>query len=66
MISFFKHHLDTIAGVGLYPMISFMIFFCFFLAMLWWVRRVSNAHIAHMAALPLNNDINQDVIDHVH
>lgn len=53
MLKFIKHHLDTIAGVGVYPVISFLIFFGFFLLVLLWLRKVSRSHIAHMAALPL-------------
>lgn len=53
MLKFIKHHMDTIAGVGIYPVISFLIFFGFFLLVLLWVRKVSGAHIAHMAHLPL-------------
>jgi cytochrome c oxidase cbb3-type subunit IV len=53
MLKFIKHHLDTITGIGIYPVISFLIFFGFFLAVLLWVRSVSRAHITHMASLPL-------------
>ncbi len=33
MLKFIKHHMDTIAGIGIYPVVSFVIFFsifCFF------------------------------------
>ena len=53
MLKFIKHHLDTIAGIGIYPVISFLIFFGFFLLVLLWIRKVSRAHITHMANLPL-------------
>lgn len=53
MLKFIKHHMDTIAGIGIYPVLSFVIFFIFFLAMLWWLRSVSKGHIAHMSGLPL-------------
>ena len=56
MLKFVQHHLDTIAGVGIYPVISFMLFFGFFLAMLIWLRRVSRAHIDHMSSLPLTEE----------
>lgn len=56
MLKFIKHHMDTIDGVGIYPAISFLLFFSFFLAMLFWIRKVGRAHIAHMAALPLMED----------
>ena len=53
MLKFIKHHLDTIAGVGIYPLISFVLFFGFFLLMLLWLRKVGQGHIAHMSDLPL-------------
>ena len=56
MLKFIKHHMDTISGIGIYPLISFILFFSFFIAMLWWIRKVSTAHISHMSALPLLED----------
>jgi len=66
MLKFIQHHLDTIAGVGIYPVLSFVIFFGFFVVMLWWVRSVSRAHITHMSTLPLQEEANQHQIDHAH
>lgn len=66
MLKFIQHHLDTISGVGLYPVLSFVIFFGFFLVMLGWVRTVSRTHIDHMSALPLHEDANQHQNDHAH
>ena len=31
MLKFIKHHMDTISGIGIYPVLSFVIFFTFFL-----------------------------------
>ncbi|MEO8589375.1 MAG: CcoQ/FixQ family Cbb3-type cytochrome c oxidase assembly chaperone [Flavobacteriales bacterium] len=59
MLKFIKHHLDTITGVGVYPSISFLIFFGFFLLVLLWVWKVSRSHIAYMASLPLTDDLNR-------
>ena len=56
MLKFIKHHLDTISGIGIYPVLSFVIFFTFFVAMLWWIRSVSKGHISHMSSLPLLED----------
>ena len=67
MLKFIKHHLDTITGIGLYPALSFAIFFLFFLAVLWWVITVRPAHIAHMAALPIGGeDKTNGTSDHAH
>ena len=67
MLKFIKHHMDTIAGIGIYPVISFLLFFGFFIAMLLWVRKVSRTHIDHMAALPLATECSSnETVPHAH
>lgn len=67
MLKFIKHHLDTIAGIGIYPALSFAIFFLFFLTMLWWVLTVRRTHIEHMAALPISDEGDtHGTSDHAH
>ncbi|MDX9750296.1 MAG: CcoQ/FixQ family Cbb3-type cytochrome c oxidase assembly chaperone [Flavobacteriales bacterium] len=58
MLKFIKHHMDTIAGIGIYPVLSFLIFFSIFCLALLYVWRVRRSHIDHMAALPLNDGPN--------
>lgn len=66
MLKFIKHHLDTIAGVDIYPVLSFVIFFSFFLVVLWWVRRTGRAHVEHMSNLPLSGGANETTDVHAH
>ena len=54
MLKFIKHHLDTIDGVGIYPVLSFVIFFSFFLVVLLWLRKASRSHMDHMTNLPFD------------
>lgn len=61
MLKFIKHHMDTIAGIGIYPVISFVIFFSVFLIALVLVRNASRSHIDHMASLPLAQDATNQV-----
>lgn len=56
MLKFIKHHLDTIGGIGIYPAISFVIFFSIFCIALLYVWKARRTHIEHMAALPLNDE----------
>ena len=56
MLKFIKHHMDTITGIGIYPVISFVIFFTVFLIALALVRKASRSHLDHMASLPLAQD----------
>ncbi|HEY0975900.1 MAG TPA: CcoQ/FixQ family Cbb3-type cytochrome c oxidase assembly chaperone [Flavobacteriales bacterium] len=56
MLKFIKHHLDTISGIGIYPLVSLVIFFGIFLIALLYVRASRRDHIDHMAGLPLSDD----------
>ena len=48
--------MESIAGIEIYPIISFIIFFIFFLVLLVWVLRADKNHIDKMKSLPLNDD----------
>lgn len=53
-----KHYLESIAGVEIYPIISFLIFFIFFILVGVYVFLMSKKHVKEMASMPLNNDEN--------
>lgn len=48
-----KKVLQSIAGVEIYPIISFAIFFLFFLGLLVYVVRANRQHLHAMSQLPL-------------
>ncbi|WBA43011.1 hypothetical protein [Hymenobacter canadensis] len=53
-----KNVLQSIAGITIYPLISFAIFFLFFLGLLVYVAVASRPHLRAMSALPLaDNDL---------
>lgn len=52
MLSFIKHHLETILGIEIYPLISFTIFFLFFLAVLLWLAKADNNYINKLKNIP--------------
>ena len=54
MFSFFKRYAETIAGVGVYPKISLVIFFVFFVALLWFTFRTDKQFIDEQANIPLD------------
>lgn len=56
MMKFVKHHLESIAGIEIYPLISLCIFFLFFVGLLVYVSKMNKKHIQTMEALPLGND----------
>ena len=55
MLKFIKHHVETIAGIEIFPLISFLIFFTFFVLLLIWVFRSSTEYIAEVEQLPLES-----------
>lgn len=58
MLKFVKHHMETIDGVAIYPIISLSIFFLFFVALFWWVFTAKKDYITKVSNLPLDNENN--------
>lgn len=52
----FNHYLQSIEGVGVYPIISLLVFFVFFVVMLIWMLRADKSHLKKMSELPLDAD----------
>ena len=50
-----KEVLRAIEGIGLYPIISLIIFFLFFTSVFLWVVRIRKADAQKMAAMPLDD-----------
>lgn len=60
----FSNYLSSIEGIEIYPIISLIIFFTFFIGLCYWVIRVDKTYITKMENLPLeqngsglNNDL---------
>lgn len=56
MLKFIKHHMDSISGIEIYPIISLSIFFVFFALLLVWVFTYSKDTINELSELPLKED----------
>ncbi|MBA9078988.1 MULTISPECIES: hypothetical protein [Rufibacter] len=52
----YKEILQSIDGIEIYPIISFLIFFFFFLGLIAYVVVEKKEHIQSMKAMPLQND----------
>lgn len=50
----FKHYLETISGISIFPMISLAIFFIFFAALIIWTMTLKKERIAKMKNIPLD------------
>jgi cbb3-type cytochrome oxidase subunit 3 len=54
MLKFIKGHLTSIGGIEIYPVISFLIFFIFFIAVTCWVFRQDKEYIKELSNIPLD------------
>ncbi len=52
-----KHNMETIAGVAIYPILSLLIFFIFFLVLGIWVFSYKKEKIEEMRQIPLNDSL---------
>lgn len=51
----YKNVLQSIDNIAIWPVISFVIFFLFFLCLLWWVFTADKKFIKKMSDLPLES-----------
>ncbi len=56
MLRFVKQHMETIVGVELYPMVSFLIFFTFFVGLIAYVIMMKKGYIKEVESLPLTEN----------
>jgi len=62
MLKFVKNYMDSISGIEIYPIISLIIFFTFFVILFWWVFTAKKDYIKTVSNLPLDNNNNQNDI----
>jgi cytochrome c oxidase cbb3-type subunit 3 len=55
----FIHYLETITGVGIYPLTSLVIFFLFFTAMATWAFKADKKYINALKQIPFEADENE-------
>ncbi|MFM1876193.1 MAG: hypothetical protein RL266_1930 [Bacteroidota bacterium] len=56
MLKFVKHHMETIAGIEIFPIISFIIFFTFFIVVLGYLIAQRKEHFDKMSLMPLDDN----------
>lgn len=56
MLKFVKDHMATIDGIEIYPIVSLLIFFLFFVALFWWVLGYKKENIEELNQIPFDND----------
>lgn len=58
MLRFIKGNLEKIDGVEIFPIISLVIFFIFFVGLFLWVVTMKKSYVKEVSNLPLENDQN--------
>ena len=58
MLKFVKNHMESITGIEIYPMISLLIFFIFFVVLFYWVFTAKKDYIRTVSNIPLDNQKN--------
>jgi cytochrome c oxidase cbb3-type subunit 4 len=51
----YKQVLQSIDNIAIWPVISFVIFFTFFIVLLWWVFTADKTFIREMSEKPLHD-----------
>ncbi len=51
----YKNVLQAIAGIGIFPIISMLIFLTVFLTAIVWAFKMDKAQLQHLAELPLES-----------
>lgn len=62
MLKYIKGNLENIEGVEIYPIISLIIFFLFFVALFWWVFTAKKSHINEMSNIPFETKQNDQFL----
>jgi hypothetical protein len=59
MLKFIKHHMEGIVGVEIFPIISFFIFFTFFVVLTIYVLSYDKKKVEKLSNLPFESSENQ-------
>lgn len=56
MFKFVKQYAEQIDGVNIYPMISLLIFFLFFVVLLYYVKKMDKNKVKEISRIPLDDN----------
>lgn len=65
MFKFIKQYAETIKGIDVYPIISLLIFVVFFIAVLYYVRKMDNNKVKQIKNLPLDLDDDNSYVNQI-
>ncbi len=55
----FINYLESITGIGIYPLLSFLIFFLFFLGVSIYLLKAGKKHFEEVSQIPLDTNQNE-------
>ena len=56
MLRYIKGHMESIIGIEIFPLISFVLFLTFFALVALWVWKLDKGHVHQLENLPLGDD----------
>lgn len=56
MLKYIRQYAESISGIEIYPMISLLIFVLFFIAVLYYVKKMDKKYVDEVSNLPLEDD----------
>ncbi len=56
MFKFIKQYAESIDHINIYPMISLLIFFVFFVVLLVWVKKMKKDNVKLLSELPFEKE----------
>ncbi len=56
MFKFIKQYAETITNANIYPLVSLLIFFVFFVVLLVWVKRMKKEKVNELANIPFEKE----------
>lgn len=63
MLKFVKNYMDSIEGIEIFPIISLLIFFIFFVGLFYWVFTAKKEYIESVSNLPFEqDDLNNPIV----
>ena len=54
MLKYIKNYAATIKDIDIYPVFSLLVFVLFFVAMIYFVKKMGKSHVAEMKQMPLD------------
>lgn len=57
MLKFIKHNMETIIGIEIFPIISVLIFFLFFVGLIIYVFKMKQSSVDELSSLPFDDNV---------